>query len=276
MNYTLVYTSAHGSVEFSLESGIIVESFDAPDKIAVGISTTTGASRYGVRVDDQKVQGKNMVISGTISGPSADRKRLLQHVIAPMQRGVLQYNGKWFMEVYPKQTPAVERYDSNARFAFTLFAPMPFWRGIAGITVPLIAYEKAFSFPWDWSRPFQFSSAADAYVNVPNNGDAPCPWTVSVEAAGEITNVRIIKVLTGEYVQVNTTLTSGQRLVISTEDDEMSVTIVHTDGTEWDAFSLVEIGSAAFKLDVGDNPLFVTPSDNATATIQFYEHYAGV
>lgn len=277
MNYTLVYTSPAGSVEFSLDSGYVIETFDSPYKMEVDFTTSTGSKSYGVKVESQRVQPRTMVITGTILGYAQEKKKKLVHVLAPMQMGKLQFNGKYEMTVYPKQSPVVESKNLNPRFSFMLYAPMPYWHNSGGTSVPLYGVEGLFSFPWDWGSEFQFSSIRKGTVNVVNEGDAPCTWELTVVAIGEVKNPRLTKTRTEEYVQVNVTLSAGQKLFISTVDDEMSIILADKDGNETNVFSYLDIGSSSFYLDVGDNLLDFTPaSDAVQATINFYQNYSGV
>lgn len=277
MNYTLVYTSPSGSVEFSLDSGIVIEKFDSPGKMDVEFTTSTGSKNYGVKVESQRVQPRTLTITGTIIGDAREKKKKLVHVLAPMQMGTLQYNGEYYMSVYPKQSPVIESRHINPRFSFMLYAPMPYWRNSGGTSAPMYGVEGLFSFPWNWGSEFQFSGIRKGTVNVVNDGDAPCTWELTVIATGEVQNPRITKKSTEEYVQVNVTLTDGQKLIVSTDDDEMTVLMVDENGTESNVFSYLDIESSSFYLDVGDNLLDFTPhTDNVQATIHFRKNYAGV
>lgn len=274
--YTLVYTSSAGSIEFSVKSGFVIEEFDSPYALNVDFTTSTGSKKFGVKVENQRVQPKTITISGTLVGDARQKKKDLVHVLAPMQEGTLQFDGKYSLKVFPKQSPIVEAKNLNPRFSFMLYVPMPYWQSIEESNVSLIAYASTFSFPWDWGETFSFSGMSGEVANAINKGDAPCTWTLDVYAMGEVVNPKITKSKTGEFVQVNITLTEGQRLVISTANDEMTVTLVDVDEKETDAFSYLDIDSTSFLLDVGENVLEFEPVDNASAIISYFENYAGV
>lgn len=276
MNYVLVYTSDAGSVEFSLKSGFVIEKFDSPFGIDVEFATSVGSKRYGAKIESQRAQPKIITIEGTILGYAKEKKKTLAHVLAPMLEGVMQFNGQYSMRVYPKKSPVIENKNLNPKFSVMLYAASPYWQSVEESNVGLIAYSSKFSFPWDWGKEFSFSGMSGEVANAINKGDAPCTWTLDVYAMGEVVNPKITKAKTGEFVQVNITLTEGQRLVVSTADDEMTVTLVDVDETETDAFSYLDIDSTSFLLDVGENVLEFEPVDNASAIISYFENYAGV
>jgi len=277
MNYTLVYTSSRGSIEFSLTSGYVLDTFDSPHQIDTEFITSSGSKSYGEKVESQKVLPKTIILTGTILGEAKEQKRKLLRVLAPMQKGTLQFNGQYFMDVYTKQSPVVESQNRNPRFSFMLYAPMPYWHNSGGTTVNMYGVDGVFSFPWDWGSSFQFSAIRHGVVNVENDGDAPSTWEMAVVANGEVKNPCITKTSTGEYVRVNATLAAGQKLFVSTVNDEMGVVLVDEYGNEVDMFSYLDIGSTSFYLDVGDNLLEFTPaSEQVKATVNFYKNYAGV
>lgn len=277
MNYTLVYTSAAGNIEFSIDSGFVVETFDSPYAVDVDFATAKGSQTYGVKVESQQAMPKTISITGTILGDAREKRKKMLRVMAPMQPGKLQFNGQHFMNVYPKQSPTVERYNNNPRFSFMLYAPVPFWHNSGGTNTPLYGAEGMFSFPWDWGSEFQFSTVRNGTANVVNDGDVPCAWELTVVALGTVQNPCITKVSTGEFVRVNVTLSSGEKLYVSTVDDEMMVVKADANGNEVDIFNSLDIDSARFLLDVGDNLIDFTPATGtAQATVNFYKNYVGV
>lgn len=277
MTYTLVYTSPAGSFEFSLESGNWVERFNSPSAVSVAFSVAKGSQKYGARIEDQKVSPANISIEGTIMGDSTERRRKMQRVFAPMQKGILTFNGEYFMEVYPKESVMLERFVRNPRFNVSLYAPDPYWHNLGGTTTPLYGAEAMFSFPWTYGAPIQFSTASNGTVNVRNDSDAPSLWELEMLATGTVTNPRITKTHTGEFLQVNTTFNEGEKLFVSTTGEEITLYKVNADGSEVDIFNKLDIESTKFMLDVGDNMIEFAPTDGtAQATLHFYKNFAGV
>lgn len=274
--YTLEYRSEAGSIVFSVTSGFVIEEFDSPYALGVEFTTSTGSKSYGVKVENQRVQPKTITISGTIIGYAHDKRKALVHAIAPMQEGTLVFNGERSLKVFPKQSPVVEAKNLNPRFSFMLYVPMPYWQSVEERTASTNDHNAAFSFPWDWGSTFRFSKISGETFDATNNGDAPCTWTLEVEASGEVVNPMLTKTETGEFVRVNITLTEGQKLIVTTDQDEMQVMLVDVDGRKTDAFSYLDVDSTSFYLDVGENQMAFAPMENALATVHYFENFAGV
>lgn len=252
--YTLEYRSEAGSIVFSVTSGFVIEEFDSPYALGVEFTTSTGSKSYGVKVENQRVQPKTITISGTIIGYAKDKKQDLVHVLAPMQEGTLVYNGERSLKVFPKQSPVVEAKNLNPHFSFMLYVPSPYWHNVTETSVEI----------------------TEGAANAANSGDAPCTWALEVLALEEVVNPIVTKTETGEFVRVNKTLAAGEKLMVSTDQDEMLVTLVDADGKKTDAFSYLDVDSTSFYLDVGENPLTFEPVEGAKATIRYFENFAGV
>lgn len=277
MNYSLVYTSNAGSIDFGFESGIVIEQFDAFGGVDTEFTTAANASGYGDKVESTKVRSMNITVSGTIIGKASEKRERMYRVISPMQPAKLLFNGQWYMDVFVKKSPTIEPYSLNAGFSFMLYAPVPYWKNSGGTSVVLNGIIPQFSFPITWGEPLQFSTLRSGTANVLNDGDAPSAWELSIVAGTEVVNPTVTKVATNEFIRINTTLAAGQQLLLSTVGDEMNVVVVHSDGTEVSLYDAIDIDSTRFALTVGDNVLSVTPADDRNlCTITFYKLLSGV
>lgn len=274
MRYKLVYQTAAGKIEFSIQSGYVIDMFNSPTAQSVDMNVSSAARSIGDKLESQQVTGKYMTISGTIIGSGVDGKRAkMLHVIAPLMKAQLIFEDKYILDVYPKETPTIERYASHPTFQMMLYAPYPYWRTKDGNTVMLLGLEKHFRFPWNISspNPFRFSTyTKNAYKNVYNGGDAPTQWKVTFLAKSVLSNPMIENIQTGEYVRVLCTLDVGEQVAVDTRGPEITVTMIARDGTETDGFTNLDIGSTAFQLQVGDNLI------RTTADATDYALYAGI
>lgn len=282
MNYKLIYQTSEGQIEFSIDSGYIIEKFDSPTNQNVKMNTSTGARSIGDKLESQQVEGKIMTIRGVLMGDAAAKRKKMLHIIAPLMKGTLIFNDKYTLDVYPKETPTVERYSDHPAFSFILYAPYPYWRTKDGSTVMLLGLQKHFRFPWNISdpSPFRFSTfTKTAYTNVYNAGDAPTQWKATILAKTALRNPVVENITTGDYVKVFCTLDIGEQLCIDTRGDEITVTLIDADGVETDGFMHLDINSTAFVLGVGDN-LIRTGADGESyamyATMEYRTNVAGV
>lgn len=283
MRYKLVLQNDIGSVEFSLKSGVVIGKITGLTQQSAKLSTTASNRVIGEKLESQHVGPKTLSVMGTILGPSDAMRKQLMHVIAPLSIGKLIYNDTYELTVAVKASPDIESYERNAKFSFTLFAAYPYWLKKEKEKTTLVGLRGLFHFPWNISNPnpFKFSEFVEVgYVTVRNDGEAPAYWTVTFSALDEVVNPRIYNMETAEYVRILRTMETGEQITISTEGDELSVTIVAADGTVHDGFQYLEVESTPFQLQVGDNYI-KTDAENETtsalrASISYRPAFVGV
>lgn len=270
MTYTLTYQSPNGEITFGLHTGFVIGKAQSFDEQTVDFSTAEGGGQLGDTVESQRVTGKTLRFAGTILGADDVKRRQMLHVIAPLQRGVLIFNGTHRMEVYPKTTPQIERYQRNPAFTFTLYAPFPFWGLMDWDSVMLLGLERGFRFPFNPYNPspFRFSSyTRAAYVHAYNTGEVAVPWRAQLYAMQQTTNPYIANYLTGQRVKLWRVLAPGESVLIDGTGDELTVTIYDAAGNAEDGFRTLDIDSEAFPLQPGDN-LMTSSSDDEGAVMR--------
>lgn len=282
MRYKLIYENDIGSIEFSASSGIIVENIASLTQQNTTFSTTKSNREIGEKLDHQAVRGKTLAVKGTILGAADAKREQMMHVIAPLAKGRLVFDDAFELEVYVKASPDIERYEYNPRFSFSLYAPFPYWKAEGKSNTTLIGLRGLFSFPWNISdpNPFAFSEYVETgYVTVHNDGEAPAWWTVTMLALDEVTRPRIYNMETGEYVKILKVMAEGEQITISTEGEELAVTITAPDGTTSDGFQYLDLNSVPFKLQVGENYIKTDAEANTIAlraSISFQPFFVGV
>ena len=282
MNYGLRYENDIGSIDFSIASEVVIEQASSYGGQNVNFQTTQSNREIGEVLQHQSVSPKTLTIRGTLLGESAAAKKQMIHVLAPLAKGRLIYNDAYEMEVYVKASPDIERYSANARFTFSLYAPFPYWRDKSKESQVLVGYTPEFMFPWNISdpNPFYFSKTAQVgYVTVNNDGEAPADWTISFYAVSTVKNPYAQSLDTGEKVRVLKALSAGETLTVSTEGEELTVTLTAADGTVSDGFEYLDIDSVPFRLALGENHIKTDADEGGTglrASISFRPAFAGV
>lgn len=280
MSYTLTYTSGGETIEFGADKAFILKAFSDPNVQNINFSTSNGANEIGSKIESQNVSPKTFSLTGTIRGRADKLKERLLRAVAPMQKGVLTYNGKLSIEVYPKSTPTIERYTNYPMFNFTLYAPYPFWRSASENVNEIVGFTRHFRFPWNISVPYRFSSYSSAsYVNIYNSGTVPARWRAEFYAGIPMTNPKLLNVLTGAFVQINKSMEIGEKIIIDTTGQELSVMGIGVDGKESSLFEYLNIDSNPFQLVVGDNLIQGTVDiggQNLQAKLYHFDYYAGV
>lgn len=277
------YENDIGSVTFNSGApGAYIEKATSYGAQNVEFQTTKSNREIGEVLQHQNVSPKTITIKGAINGMSDGPRDQLNHVIAPLAKGRLIYNDEYEMEVYVKSSPDIDRQPYGAKFSFSLYAPFPYWRDKERTNKVLVGYEPQFMFPWNISdpNPFYLSKAAQVgYVTVANEGEAPVGWTISFLALSAVKNPFVQSIDTGEKVCVLKTMAENEMLTISTEGEELTVTLTAADGTETDGFEYLDIDSIPFLLALGENHIKTDAEEGGAglrASISFRPAYAGV
>lgn len=129
---------------------------------------------------------------------------------------------------------------------------------------------------WKFTLPFHLKRRGEPRVNILNDGHVETP--IEVEFHGPAENPRITNLTTGEYVQVNRTLSSDDVLYITTAFQNKTVEI-ETAGVREDAFDYIDLGSTFFSLAVGDNLIeYSTLNDlnPQSVVIRYKKRFLGV
>lgn len=279
----LVYENDIDSVTFNAGSpGAYIEKVTSYGAQNVEFQTTKSNREIGEVLQHQNVSPKTITLKGSINGKSDGLREQLNHVLAPLAKGRLIYNDAYELEVYVKSSPDIDRQPYGAKFSFSLYAPFPYWRDAERKNKVLVGYEPQFQFPWNISdpNPFYMSKLAQVgYVTVNNEGEAPVGWTISFLALSAVKNPYVQCVDTSEKVRVLKTMAENEMLTISTEGEELTVTLTAADGTETDGFEFLDIDSVPFRLSLGENHIKTDAEEGGTglrASISFRPAYAGV
>lgn len=277
------YENDIGSVTFNSGApGAYIEKVTSYGAQNVEFQTTQSNREIGEVLQKQNVSPKTVTIKGAISGKSDGLRDQMNHVIAPLAKGRLIYNDEYEMEVYVKASPDIDRQPYGAKFSFSLYAPFPYWRNTERKNRVLAGYEPQFQFPWNISdpNPFYMSKLAQVgYVTVNNEGEAPVGWTISFLALSAVKKPYVQSIGTGEKVCVLKTMAENEMLTISTEGEELTVTLTAADGTETDGFEYLDIDSIPFLLALGENHIKTDAEEGGAglrASISFRPAYAGV
>lgn len=115
----------------------------------------------------------------------------------------------------------------------------------------LTSWEGGFSCPTKTRFKCRHRGAPVASLN--NDGHLDIP--VRVEFSGPATNPIIRNLTTGEYIAINDTLAAGEKIVITTDYDNKTITKVSADGTETTAETAITDASDFIWLVNGVNNL---------------------
>lgn len=247
------YVNENGdSVTFDFAGGFLINKPVGIDTVSVTLSQAKGINQTGATIQSKNVQPRPVNITGYIVGEGqADKKEKLLSVIRPDLGGKL-YADDYYLNVYPTATPNIDPKQWGAQFLFSLLAAYPYWCKDDSASVALAGIEPLFKFPWNISKAYQFGRLKqELFMNVPNRGQVPVPFTATFTASGDVENPKITNAATGKFLIVNKSLVSGERLMVQITHDRTYV----TSSVDGDCRGALSLKSNLFQLEVGDNVL---------------------
>ena len=265
-----------GSVTFDYTGGFLIGKPSGIDTLSVSLSQAQGIDQVGATIQSTNIQPRPVTIVGCLVGDEqAVNKNKLLSVVRPDIGGKL-YADDYYLSVYPTATPVVEPKDRLARFQFSLLAPYPYWCKDDSASATLSGIQKLFKLPCNFSKTYRFGELIQTqFMNVPNRGQVPIPYTATFIAKGDVVNPKITNATTGKFLLIKKTLASGERLVVEITHERTYV----TSSVDGDCRGALSLTSNLFRLDVGDNvlkPEAASGLDNLQVDVDFATEIVGI
>lgn len=271
------YINDNGDViTFNYGGGFLINKPEGIDTVSVSLSQAKGINQTGATIQSKNIQPRPVTINGYLVGDAQKvNKDKLLSVIRPDIGGKL-YADDYYLTVYPTATPTIEAKKQAAMFQVTLLAPYPYWCKDDSAQATLSGLQKLFKFPWNLARPYTFGKLMETqFMNVPNRGQVPVPFTATFIASGDVENPRITNATTLQFLLINKPMISGERLIVEITHDRTYV----TSSIDGDCRGALNLSSNLFRLDVGDNVLKPEASSglsNLQVNIDFATEIVGI
>lgn len=262
--YILGGVSGTGGVETSL--------------ISSAIPGLAGAYVHGVRTETREITCFVHVKGDTREEMYRRRFALARMLAVSDDPGTLYYyndHASLRIPAYPLSSPSfTSRISNYNRAELRFLCPSPYWESLEVKSGYMAYMDTGFTFPFSFDISF---AALKNQTTLKNDGSVPSPLEITI--LGPADYPVIANATTGEELQINHTLTEGERLFIHTKRGEKSVVIQREGGTEEDAFHYIAPRSVFFQLAPGDNVLKYSSSNESEQTqvfLTYRELFAGV
>lgn len=271
------YVNDNGdSITFDYAGGFLISKPSGIDTVSVSLAQAQGIDQVGATIQSTNIQPRPVTIVGCMVGDAQDvNKNKLLSVVRPDIGGKL-YADDYYLSVYPTATPIIEPKDRLARFQFSLLAPYPYWCKDDSASATLSGIQKLFKLPCNFSKTYRFGELMQTqFMNVPNRGQVPVPYTATFIAKGEVENPKITNATTGKFLLIKKTLVSGEMLVVEITHERTYV----TSSVDGDCRGALSLTSNLFRLDVGDNVLkseAASGLENMQVEIDFATEIVGI
>lgn len=282
--YTLIAQHEYGEqLELTNNPSYVITNIDGlnpPDAI---INVLQRAGHDGSVFNSAFVDNRQIIINIAINNPACENRNRLFRFFRTARRTRLIYRNDYhavYIDGYVQNAP-VEYFGQKQVIQITLICPDPFWHGLVEIEGTTDGIESSFEFPFsiDENDPIPFSeyhSGGGAFLW--NPGSVESGIIVTITASGSVTNPTVYHVQTDTFFKVNTSLQSGDTLIIDTMTDEKSVKRIRS-GVTTNLIAYIDGGSTWINAIPGDNQFILladSGSANMMAEIRFTTNIEGV
>lgn len=264
----LVYTNERGEcMEFGTGSIYYCNVSKDVDGIA-GVSnviySTNSMGQHGDTYVGQRIEARDIDILGHINTRDKQqayelRRRMLK-VFNPELGGTLSYEYGSFKRVISCRLhgkPEIARKSVLQEFSIQLECLNPFWQEAEEKKEDIASWVAAWHFPCviekDNDRSMVFGYRAESViVDCYNEGDVSTGMRIRFAALGTVSNPVLLNIDTGEFIQVNAVMQTGDIIEVNTKYGSKGAKLVRN-GVETDYFRFIDVDSTFMQLAIGDN-----------------------
>ncbi|MDY7044434.1 phage tail family protein [Virgibacillus sp. M23] len=283
----VVFENNRGSsITFSNQPPFVLSSIEGLGDLEASIQDQKAPYQDGSTFIDSSMETRPIpiefsILANNYSEISKYRNKVSSIFNPKLGEGLLTYennSGKWEIKCVSESSPFFPSGDNRGPTyqvgSLNLIAHHPYWREKIIKSSQMSFVMGGFSFPLRLGTQFSQRSFRRIFKN---DGDVETP--VHIEFRGPAINPVIKNNTTGEFIQVNRTLSETDKLIIDTTFGQKSVEIEDAEGNRTDAFNWINPQSWFFQLQIGENQLEYNSNNDSTKTrvvISYRNMYVGV
>lgn len=242
------------------------------------IFTNKSVYQNGESFIDSNLQMRNIEIELAIKDNYILNRNRLYDIFRANTEGTFTYiqgDIKRKVNCYVESLDTTEKSEVQT-VLISLIAPNPFFYDLENTLLAMASWDKSFYFPVPYGiDTVIFGLRNNQQVkNIYNYGNAKTPIKIIFENSSSktIINPRLTKIYTKDFIQINDTLSMGDKITIDTQTKRIEKNGVNI-------FNKRQRGSKFFMLEPGDN-FFRFDADSNTeflnVTIEYNSAYLGV
>lgn len=226
--------------------------------------STNSMGQHGDTYVGQRIEARDIDILGHINtrdkAQALELRRQMLKVFNPELSGKLVYEYGGFKRVIDCRLhgePKIERKSVLFEFHLPLDCLNPFWREEDEEKEDIASWVAAWEFPCEIEQDNPESMifgyrAESVIVDCYNEGDVSTGMRIRFTALGTVLNPVLLNVDTGEFIQLNVTMQTGDVIEVNTKYGSKGAKLIR-DGVETDYFRYVDVDSKFMQLAIGDN-----------------------
>lgn len=270
--YKLIVENEKGErLELTNSPYFDVLELDGIGSLEAQINTAELANVDGAMYSNSRIHSRNIVITLNIRYP-IEENRIKLYKYFRVKRYVKLYYRNDHRDVYTEGY--VETFENNLfknlqQPQISIICPCPFWKSNSDNTVNFSVLSALFEFPFSIpAAGIEFSRINKITTTYINAGNVETGAVIRLHATGEVEDPVIFNRTTGEFFGITVTMTSGDEIVINTQQGEKSVKLTRggtvtnllasrTSGSSWLVFEPGE-NETGYSAESGQSSLDVT------------------
>lgn len=268
------------SFPFYLDSYSGIHNYDgnvATIKSAFGV----GVSYIGTSVNARSI---NLVIAFKDGSDLVTRKQQIFNVFPLKDHGTLYY---YEADIERKINYYVENVTltRKAKYVYAtinLLCPSPYFMDSTETIATLQNWDKLFKFPLEIpdGTGIEFGSKNNATaIEIENNSHISYGLTITFIANGTVENPTLKNTKTNETMKLNYTMALGEKIIVTTYNNEKSITHIDSSGNETNITNSLVFGTKFLQAPNGVNKYITqadTGSSNLDCSISYYNYYEAI
>lgn len=274
-------------IEFGITPPYVLQRIEGTGNVDVDTQSQRSPLQDGRTYLNSKFEPREIFVQSAIL--TSDSRELfqlrenVQRVLNPkLGEGILQYetpNGTKQIYAVADGTPVFSKYKGdNVICQITFLCHDPFWYDLSETVYEFNApYFPMFEFPFfsDEENQIEFGIEQDR-VEIENIGTVYTP--LIIEFRGGVKNAKLTNETTGEFIEINKELLTGETLVVNTSFGKREIKIKRVNGKEENGFQYITLNSKFLQLQEGINVIkYEAEADgNTVVVLKWTPRYLGL
>lgn len=234
-------------------------SVDGIYKVESNIYMTDNTMIDGSTYQGSTIAKRNIVITAEMKDNYQNNRNLLYKVFKPKEKGTMTYteNDESRQIEYVVEDMEITEKGVVRTATISLLCPDPYFKDLDNIEINMTSWIPMFEWDHEFKDEGEEFSVKDTEQIKDIDTESAADYigvTIIIAADGNVTNPSIYHFETDETIKVLTTLTAGQRLIITTETNDKNI-YLEKDGKREEINALLDEDSEFIQLFNGVNTL---------------------
>lgn len=283
----IVCENSYGyKLEFAYSFPFFLSDLDGIHDYSGNVASIQSAFGVGVSYVGTSINSRNIKLVIAIRDDDMLQIRRDQiHNIFPLKdRGTFYYyEGDLERKInYYVESVEPTRNTNIVYFSISLICPSPYFMDSTETIATLHNWDKRLTFPLQIPEGIgiEFGSKNESTaIEIENNSHIDYGLTISFEANGTVENPSLKNTYNGDEMKLNYTMEIGDRIIITTYNNEKTITLINTQGIEEDITNSLVFGTKFLQAVNGSNR-FISNADsglsNLDVSISYYNYYEAI